>query len=57
MSLYRIIQKQACRAECGNYRGISLLSVVGEINARIVSDRVKVLKDELVMDLELVEGV
>ena len=44
------IHKMGCRAECGNYRGISLLIGVGKIYARIVSDRVKVLMDELVMD-------
>ena len=44
------IPKKGCKAECGNFRGISLLSVVGKVYARIVSDRVKVLTDELVMD-------
>ena len=44
------IYKKGCRTECGNYRGISLLSVVGKIYARIVSDRLKVLTNALVMD-------
>ena len=44
------IHKKGCRTECGNYRGISLLSVVGKIYARIVSDRSKVLTNALVMD-------
>ena len=44
------IHKKGCRAECGNYRGISLLSVLGKVYVRIVSDRVKLLIDELVMD-------
>ena len=35
------IHKKYCRAECGNYRGISLLSVVGKIYARIVSKRLR----------------
>ena len=35
------IHKKYCKAECGNYRGISLLSVVGKIYARIVSDRLR----------------
>ena len=30
------IYKKGCRTECGNYRGIGLLSVVGKIYARIV---------------------
>ena len=44
------IYKKGCRTECSNYRGISLLSVVGKIYARIVSDRLKVLTNALVMD-------
>ena len=52
------IYKKGCRTECGNYRGISLLSVVGKIYARIVSDRLKIITNVLVMDdLELAEGV
>ena len=35
------IHKKGCRAECGNYRGISLSSVVRKVYARIVSDGVK----------------
>ena len=33
------ICKNGCRAECGNYRRICLLSMVGKIYARIVSYR------------------
>ena len=44
------IYKKGSRTDCGNYRGISLLSVVGKIYARIVSDRLKVLTNALVMD-------
>ena len=44
------IHKKDCRAECGNDRGISLLNVVRKVYARIVSDGVKILMDELVMD-------
>lgn len=44
------IHKKGSRTECGNYRGISLLSVVGKIYARIVSDRLRVLTDSVIMD-------
>ena len=36
--------------ECTNYRGISLLSVVGEVFARVLNDRVKGLTEGSVMD-------
>ena len=40
------IHKKVCRAECGTYRGISLLSVLGKVYARIVSDGGKIFTDE-----------
>ena len=42
------IDKKGCRAECGDYRGISLLSVVVKIYARIVCDRLRVFMDTVV---------
>ena len=44
------IYKKGSRAECGNYRGISLLSVVGKIYARVVCDRLRLITDAVVMD-------
>ena len=37
------IHKKSSRRKCGNYRGISLLSIPGKVFARILSDRVKQL--------------
>ena len=44
------IYKKGSRDECGNYRGISLLSVVGKIYARVVCDRLRLLTDAVLMD-------
>ena len=44
------IHKKGCKAECGNYRGISLLSVVGKVYARILSDRLREETNGVVMD-------
>ena len=38
-----LIHKKGSRLECTNYRGISLLSVVGKVFARVLNDRVKAL--------------
>ena len=38
------------RTECQNYRGISLLSVVGNIYARILVDRVCKMRGDLIDD-------
>ena len=35
------IHKKGSRLECTNYRGISFLSVVGKVFARVLNDRVK----------------
>ena len=45
-----LIYKKGSRDECGNYRGIGLLSVVGKIYARVVCDRLRVLTDAVLMD-------
>ena len=44
------IYKKGSRAECGNYRGIRLLSVVGKIYARVVCDRLRLITDAVLMD-------
>ena len=44
------IHKKGSRLECTNYRGISLLSVVGEVFASVLNDRVKGLTEEGVID-------
>ena len=38
------------RAECSNYRGISLLSVVGKMYARMLVDRVRKVTEDLIDD-------
>ena len=38
------------RTECGNYRGISLLSVVGKIHAGILVDRIFKVTEDLIDD-------
>ena len=44
------IHKKGCKAECGHYRAISLLSVVGKVYARILSDRLREETNGVVMD-------
>ena len=44
------IHKKGCRADCGNYRGIYSLTVVGKIYVRSASDRLRVIMDSAVMD-------
>ena len=44
------IVKKGSRLECSNCRGISLLSVVGKVYARVLNDRVKLITAERVMD-------
>ena len=47
-SLYLSIRRAV--AECGNYRGICLLSVVGKIYTRVVCDRLRMITDAVLMD-------
>ena len=46
------IYKKGSGAECGNYRRISLLSVVGKIYARVVCDRLRLRTDAVLMDTQ-----
>ena len=36
--------------ECTNYRGLSLMSIVGKVFVRVLNERVKVLTGEKVLD-------
>ena len=44
------IHKKGSKLECTNYRGISLLSVIGKVFAKVLNDRVKGLTEGSVMD-------
>ena len=48
--LQSAVFKKGSRLECSNYRGISLLSVVGKVYAGVLNDRVKLITAEKVMD-------
>ena len=43
------VYKKGSRQDCINYRGISLMSIVGKVFARVLNERVKVMADK-VMD-------
>ena len=42
------IFKKGCRTECGNYRGISLLSVAGNILAKVLLNRLQPLSESII---------
>ena len=42
------IFKKGCRTECGNYRGISLLSVAGKILAKVLLNRLQSLSESII---------
>ena len=44
------IYKKGSRLECSNYRGISLLSVIGKMYARVLNDRIKLMTEGKGMD-------
>ena len=44
------IFKKGSRTECGNYRGISLLSIAGKILAKVLVNRLQPLSESAVSD-------
>ena len=40
-------KKKGLRSECGNHRGISLLSIAGKILAKIILNRIKIIAEKL----------
>ena len=42
------IFKKGSRTECGNYRGISLLSVAGKILAKVLLNRLQALSESII---------
>ena len=42
------IFKKGRRTECGNYRGISLLSVAGKILAKVLLNRLQALSESII---------
>ena len=44
------VYKKGSRLDCTNYRGISLMSIVGKVFARVLNERVKVMTADKVMD-------
>ena len=46
------IHKKGDKADCGNYRGISLLSVVGKLFAKIISNRLTHIAEDVLPDTQ-----
>ena len=44
------IHKKGSKMDCTDYRGISLMSIIGKVFARALNERVKVLTVDKVMD-------
>ena len=44
------VYKKGSRLDCTNYRGISIMSIVGKVFARVLNERVKVMTVDKVMD-------
>ena len=42
-----LFKNKGDRSDCNNYRGISLLSVVGKVFARVVLARLQILADRI----------
>ena len=51
------IYKKGNREECGNYRGISLLSVVGKLYSSILVDRVRGKVENILGEFQTTEGL
>ena len=49
VSLYK---KKGSRSDCGNYRGISLLSVAGKIFARIILNRLITVSEQTLPEVQ-----
>ena len=45
-----MIDKKGSRLDCTNYRGISLIIVIGKMLARVLNERVKLVMADKVMD-------
>ena len=48
--MYIPVYKKGSRLDCAHYRGISLMSVVSKVFARILNERVKLVMADKVMD-------
>ena len=46
------IFKKGSRIECGNYRGISLLSVAGKILAKVLLNRLQPLSESIILETQ-----
>ena len=46
------IFKKGSRTECGNYRGISLLSVAGKILAKVLLNRLQLLSESIIPETQ-----
>ena len=44
------VHKKNSRRKCGNYRGISLLSIPGKVLAKVLNDRVRCLTEDLLLE-------
>ena len=44
------VHKKNSRRKCGNYRGISLLSIPGKVFAKILNDRVRCLTEKRLLE-------
>src|SRR5215469_7185716 len=44
----RVYKGKGNKSECGSYRGINMVSIVGKLYGRVVIDRVKIITEGLV---------
>ncbi len=45
-----VYKEKGRRGECGSYRGISLLSVPGKVNGKVITERVQQLAEEKISE-------